>query len=155
MITNPGGLFGITVDRLGREGTTSARNARLIEICRYARAADGARVVETLASGIPRVLSSLREAELPAPLFYDTGIRFTAVLRTQPPPLAAVPSRNASERAVLSALAAGEARIEELERRTGMKAPTIRKALRALANAGLVVQHGGRGQVTTYRRNDP
>src|SRR5665811_471768 len=32
IITSPGGLYGITVDRLGREGRTSARNARLIAV---------------------------------------------------------------------------------------------------------------------------
>jgi ATP-dependent DNA helicase RecG len=37
VVTNPGGLYGITVDRLGKEATTSARNARLVEICRHAR----------------------------------------------------------------------------------------------------------------------
>jgi len=40
----------------------------------------------------------------------------------------------------------------ELEQLTGLKGPTIRKALRALVARALVEQIGGRGQVTTYRR---
>ena len=65
VVTNPGGLYGITVDRLGRPGTTSAPNGRLIELCRYARTSDGGRVVETLASGIPRVLETLELRRTP------------------------------------------------------------------------------------------
>lgn len=61
VVTNPGGLYGINVDRLGQPGTTSARNARLLEICKYCRAADGARVVETLATGIPRILRAVQD----------------------------------------------------------------------------------------------
>jgi ATP-dependent DNA helicase RecG len=33
VISSPGGLYGITADRLGRESVTSARNARLVTIC--------------------------------------------------------------------------------------------------------------------------
>jgi hypothetical protein len=33
VVTNPGGLYGITVDRLGHDAVTSARNGRLVAIC--------------------------------------------------------------------------------------------------------------------------
>lgn len=155
VVTNPGELYGITTDRLGRAGTTSARNGRLIEICRYARTSDGGRVVETLASGIPRVLESLREAKLPVPLFQDTGIRFTVVLQRNAAQRPARGPANSSERAVLLALAGGPVKVAELEQLTGLKAPTIRRALRALAARAQVEQIGGRGQVTTYRRMTP
>lgn len=155
VVTNPGGLYGITTDRLGRAGTTSARNGRLIEICRYARTSDGGRVVETLASGIPRVLESLREAKLPVPLFQDTGIRFTVVLQRNAAQRPAHGLTNSSERAVLLALAGGPVKVAELEQLTGLKAPTIRRALRGLAARAQVEQIGGRGQVTTYRRMTP
>lgn len=156
VVTNPGGLYGITVDRLGRDGTTSARNGRLIEACRYARAADGARVVETLATGIPLVLDSLRAAGLPPAQFSDFGIRFTAILRTSgiartPPRLAL----NQSERRVYGALAAGGLEVVDLEKATGLMPPNIRKILRRLGELGLVVSRGGRGQRTTYLRVPP
>ncbi|MFE2639338.1 ATP-binding protein [Streptomyces scopuliridis] len=37
VISNPGGLYGITVERLGRDAVTSARNARLVAICQHVR----------------------------------------------------------------------------------------------------------------------
>lgn len=33
VLSNPGGLWGLTVDRLGQEGVTSARNGQLLRIC--------------------------------------------------------------------------------------------------------------------------
>jgi ATP-dependent DNA helicase RecG len=63
VVANPGGLYGITVDRLGRDHVTSARNATLVMLCRNVRTSDhGARVIEALATGIPTVLRTLRSA---------------------------------------------------------------------------------------------
>lgn len=77
VIANPGGLWGITVDRLGRERISSARNDSLLRISQNVRTTDGRRVVEALASGIPAVLESLAAAGMVPPAFYDQGIRFT------------------------------------------------------------------------------
>jgi ATP-dependent DNA helicase RecG len=153
-VTNPGGLYGITVDRLGLIGTTSARNARLLEICRYARTTDGARVVETLATGIPRVLATLRANGLPTPSFHDTGIRFTAILRSRPAAnhADALGALGTSARIVYSALVSGEQTVTQLAEATSLQPATIRKALRTLAARGLAEQHGGRGQHTVYLR---
>lgn len=170
VVSNPGGLYGITVDRLGREGTTSARNALLIEICRYTRTTDGDRVVETLASGIPRVLDTLKREKHPAPLFQDNGASFTVVLRRRsdtppPPPHSAVPgvggtgnlpqaptqrAFNDTEAAILKQLAVGPKDVKELELLTGRKGPTLRRNLRTLRDEGRVQQLGGRGRPTTY-----
>jgi ATP-dependent DNA helicase RecG len=155
VVTNPGGLYGITVDRLGRDGTTSARNGRLIEACRYARAGDGARVVETLATGIPRILASLRAAGLPPAQFIDQGIRFTAVLRPAPTPRSrakAASGLTPSQAAVHRALLAGPLDIVGLEHATGLKAANLRKILRQLAEQGLTTRTGGPGRPTTYTR---
>ena len=156
VITSPGGLYGITVDRLGREGRTSARNARLIEVCKYTRSNDGARVVETLASGIPRVFETMRAAQLPDPIFHDTGVSFTAVLRhpARAGTLGAPPALGRSERLVYDALAAGRLSVGELQAATGLQPATLRKALRSLRGKDLVEQYGGRGQATTYARED-
>ncbi len=150
VIANPGGLYGITVDRLGKVKQTSARNGSLIEICRYTRAESGARVVETLASGIPRVLESMAAAGLPPPLFDDRVIGFTVVLRQSAP----VPSAHLSptQARLLAELATGPLSANELEGRTGLKAPTIRKALRAMDDR--VDINGGKGRSTTYSIRD-
>lgn len=153
-VTNPGGLYGITVDRLGVRGTTSARNGRLLEICRYARTSDDARVVETLASGIPRILELLQDGGQPPPEFYDNGLRFTVILRerARQDPVDAFAALGDSQRKLFTALVAGPMTIDELVTRTGLTAPTARKALRALAKRGLTGQHGGRGRTTRYFR---
>ena len=38
VVTNPGGLYGVSEDLLGTEELTSARNAILIRICQYVQA---------------------------------------------------------------------------------------------------------------------
>ena len=156
-VTNPGGLYGITVDRLGVRGTTSARNGRLLEICKYARTSDDARVVETLASGIPRVVDLMRTNGQPRPEFHDNGLRFTVILRarTRAEPLDVLATLNGSQHTVYAALVVGGLTTADLVERTGLTAPTIRKALRALADRELTTQHGGRGQNTQYYRREP
>lgn len=77
VIANPGGLWGITVDRLGRDKISSARNDRLIRVAQNVRTRDGRRVVEALASGIPTVLASISKAGMVPPAFHDQGVRFT------------------------------------------------------------------------------
>jgi ATP-dependent DNA helicase RecG len=77
ILSNPGGLWGLTVDRLGMTGVTSARNGYLTRICQNVRYSRDQRVVEALASGIPTVLRSLREAGMVPPRFHDQGVRFT------------------------------------------------------------------------------
>jgi len=81
VVSNPGGLYGITVDRLGQDAVTSARNARLVAICQHVRSPQtGARVIEALASGIPTITEALAEHHLPPAHYIDSGIRFTVVL---------------------------------------------------------------------------
>ena len=143
------------VDRLGRDAVTSARNARLVAICQHARSPEtGARVIEALASGIPIVTHSLAEYGLPPAQYIDGGIRFTAVLRSQRPPAAAISGLNPTETRVYRELGSGTRTVAELQQSLGLTAPNLRKALRELRDRGLVIQKGGRGRVTTYRRTD-
>jgi hypothetical protein len=72
-------VFGVTLDRLGQEQLTSARNLSPVRLCQYVELQDG-RVVEMLASGIPEVLRAIHDAGLPTPTFLDQGLRFTAIL---------------------------------------------------------------------------
>lgn len=148
VITNPGGLYGITVDRLGRDAVTSARNARLVAICQHVYSAEtGARAAEALASGIPIITGALTEAGLPPAHFIDSGISFTVILN-QPAP----PATNRDR--VYAALSAGPVTVADLETSTGLPPYTVRRALRELRDAGLVAQHGGKGRITTYQRTN-
>lgn len=80
IVSNPGGLWGITVDRLGRSGISSARNDVLLGIARNVRTTGGRRVVEGLATGIGTVLTSLSAAGMVEPEFIDQGVRFTVLV---------------------------------------------------------------------------
>lgn len=152
VVRNPGGLYGLTVDRLGRIGVTSARNANLVRICQYVRLPDGTRAVEALASGIPTVIDALRTAELPPPVFDDDGLRFTVVLRQQSRGRKTAVKAGSSAAAVLAALNAGPLGVDQLAAATGLTPANIRKRLRELRSLELVVQHGGPGLPTTYER---
>ena len=74
-LTNPGGLWGITVDRLGF-GDHPAVNERLYGICKNVHGHSG-RVIEAMGTGIREVRRSLREAGMAEPRFYDNGVSFT------------------------------------------------------------------------------
>lgn len=152
VVTNPGGLFGISVDRLGMEGVTSARNGRLLTICQYVRSRDdNARVVEALATGIPTVTASLAQARLPPAQFIDTAIRFTVVLRRSSLQAKQPAIRGRSARAVWDAID-GEKSVQEIVASTGLSTANVRRILRDLRDDDLVAIKGGVGRRTTYRR---
>jgi ATP-dependent DNA helicase RecG len=152
VISNPGGLYGITVDRLGRDSVTSARNARLVAICQHVYSYEtGARAIEALASGIPIVTEALAEAELPAAQYIDVGIRFTVIMR-QPTRQTPGTALTQYDRLIHSILESGSHSVAELEALTSLPPHTIRRSLRALRTEGLVQQLGGKGRPTTYQR---
>lgn len=152
VITNPGGLYGITVDRLGRDPVTSARNAQLVAICQHVYSAEtGARAVEALASGIPIVTSALDDAGLPPAHYIDSGIRFTVIL-SQPAPPAPPPVLPARIQLIYDLLANGPRTSAELETQSQLPIHAIRRALRALRELRLIRQHGGQGRTTWYER---
>ena len=152
VVTNPGGLFGISVDRLGAEGVTSARNGRLLTICQYVRSRDeGARVVEALATGIPTVTASLAKAGLPPAQFIDTAIRFTVILRRGSSSTKKPVIRGRSARAVWEAID-GEKTVDEIKAKTGLSTANVRRILRDLREDNFIAVIGGVGRPTTYRR---
>jgi ATP-dependent DNA helicase RecG len=155
VIANPGGLYGITVDRLGKDAVTSARNARLVAICQHVRTPDsGSRVIEALASGIPMVNTALAEQGLPPAHFIDAGIRFTAIIQHPTDGPLSMPDLTTTQTRIYEALLNGTRAVGDLEADLSLTGPTIRKALRELNRRGLVHQHGGRGRRTTYTRTD-
>jgi ATP-dependent DNA helicase RecG len=153
-ITNPGGLFGITVDALGSVDLTSARNRLLVELCRYVTTSDG-RAVEALASGIPTVMAELSAASLPAAQFFDNGISFTAKIRgrevserrVKPAATKASPGLQA----VIDLLGTSSADVHEISTRLGIPLASTQKRLGRLRALGLVISDGGSGLPTTYR----
>jgi ATP-dependent DNA helicase RecG len=152
IIANPGGLYGITADRLGVTPITSARNAQLVAICQHVYSAEtGARAVEALASGIPIVTDALREAGLPPARYMDSGIRFTVMLG-QPAPPPPPPTLTARDKLIYDLLASRPRTAAELGAQAQLPIHTVRRALRALRALGLVKQHGGQGQATLYQR---
>ena len=152
VVTNPGGLYGITVERLGRDAVTSARNPRLVAICQHVRSLEtGGRVIEALASGIPAIATALAGYGLPPAQYVDANIRFTAILRRSlPAPVGR--DLNSTELRVYEALAEQLRTVAELESALALEGPNIRKALRGLRRRGLVLQDGGQGRPTTYRQ---
>jgi len=152
----PTDSYGITVDRLGRDAVTSARNARLVAICQHVRSPEtGARVIEALASGIPTITDALAEYHLPPAHYIDSGIRFTAVLhRSTTTSSSTKPSLNDTELQIYQALSRGARSVADLGQDLNLAAPNIRRALRSLGAQGLVIQLGGRGRPTIYQRTN-
>lgn len=177
IVGNPGGLFGITVDRLGRDAVTSPRNSRLVAICQHVRSPQtGARVIEGLATGIPAVTEALANQGLPPAHYVDSGIRFTVVLHQFSPAASSTiaPTAGSSPTSTTAKAAeAGEAALSATQRRVhqaltehgrtvreladtlGLAAPNLRKILRDLRARGLAIQDGGQGRATTHRRAKP
>jgi ATP-dependent DNA helicase RecG len=79
VVRNPGGLFGpVTVDRLGEEGISSARNGVLMQVLEDVPIPGGTRTVcENRGSGIRTMISALRQARMSPPDFRDRIGSFT------------------------------------------------------------------------------
>jgi ATP-dependent DNA helicase RecG len=155
VLTNPGGLFGLTVDRLGEAGVTSARNDVLVSICQYVIVReDGARVVEALATGIPTIAAALARHDLPAAEYFDQGIRFTAILRNRPAPQVRVGGqvRGRSMRAVLSLLSGEPQSVHELAAAANLQEMNTRRILSALVQRKLIIVEPGADGLLRYRR---
>jgi ATP-dependent DNA helicase RecG len=164
-LTNPGGLYGVSVDRLGSVEVTSARNPRLLGICENVVAPDGTRVVEALASGLTTVRQELEAANLPAARYFDTGIMFTAVVsslrssqtiqttRPTTPASTQLPAVGTNLRMVLDAVTRNPGRpVSDIAVAAGLPESAVRTALTSLRGAKwrLVRSSGGRGVSTTY-----
>jgi ATP-dependent DNA helicase RecG len=145
VLANPGGLYGISIDRLGIDQLTSARNLALVRMSQYIRLRDR-NVIEAMASGIPRVRSALQEAGLPAPEFSDQGIRFTAIVHRRrhigteasTPQIASTPA----QRRVLSQLEAGPRTASSIADSLGISPQAVRRTLASLQASRLVERQG-------------
>lgn len=151
-ITNPGGLYGITADRLGVHPLTSARNRRLLELCKFVRT-DDANVVEALASGIPAAIAALAAADMPPPHFFDQALAFTVTVdrSAQTSGKSGAPATTSTEQQLLDALT-GRRTVKALAETLQLSENAVRKRLASLRTKGLVAMHGGKGQTSTYSR---
>lgn len=161
VITNPGGLHGLTVEQLGSGTGGSARNQSLYDISKDVRTADGRRVIEGIGSGIATVRQALREAGMTPPHFVDAGIRFTAIVPEHalldPDDLDWLATLRAgrglsdTQRHVLAAMRHGESWTNRsLRGRFPMDSTEARALLTDLSERGLAEALGeGRGR--TYR----
>lgn len=156
ILSNPGGLYGITVQRLGSVGVTSARNGRLVRICQDVRTPAGDRVVEALATGIPTVLRSVAEAGMVPPRFQDQGIKFAvrvpnhALLADDDLQWLVRTTRHVSlsdtQRHVLARMRHGEVfSNKSLRESFPMDSRDATRLLADLVDAGLAEAHGERG----------
>jgi ATP-dependent DNA helicase RecG len=158
LLTNPGGLYGVSVSRLGQQSVSSARNSHLLRICQFTRTADG-RTVEALATGIPLVFAETDKQGLPRPTFFDQALTFTSILHRAHTATEATPSGRGLEAgyspadaAVLRVLADGPLPIAEIARRLGISPNATRARLVRLRGRGRVVIVGGQGVPgSTYR----
>jgi DNA-binding CsgD family transcriptional regulator len=142
LLTNPGGLYGVSVSRLGQQSVSSARNSHLLRICQFTRTADG-RTVEALATGIPLVFAETDKQGLPRPTFFDQALTFTAILHRAHTATEATPSGRGIEAgyspadgAVLRVLADGPLPIAEIARRLGISPNATRARLVRLRGRG-------------------
>jgi ATP-dependent DNA helicase RecG len=156
IITNPGGLYGITVSRLGANQVTSARNQRIVSLCQDVRLPNETRVIEALATGIPTVIKELTRVGLPMPRYWDTGIKFTVRLdqRRQEATVEVLDKKGKRtiqdqvyerlEKQTLTAI--------EISENLDLSLISVRTALSALTKNGKVTIKGGRGKRSTYTR---
>ena len=149
-IASPGGLFGITVDRLGREHITSARNQMLVQLNANARdPRTGARVVEALSDGLRTVVrvimsnraTAQRAARTPEPAEITTAVGLH------------LPAVGTGIRRVYDLLLhGGPVTVAHVSRTLDMSQGTARSHLNRLRKSPyeLVDASGGRGKITTY-----
>lgn len=160
VITNPGGLWGISREQLGKPGGKSAVNEFLYEICKLTRTAGGARVIEGEGGGIREVETALKAAGMSQPKFIDSGVMFTALV----PRHALLPAADLAwlsenvdsegftdvQRSILISMRHGgvwtNGRVRDEFAPTDSR--DARAALQGLVNARFATQDGERGQAT-------
>jgi ATP-dependent DNA helicase RecG len=165
VITSPGGLWGVSADRLGEPGGKSAVNESLYYICHFVHSSSQHRVIEGEGGGVREARDALREAGMAEPVFVDTGVSFTVIVFrpgaaretafSRVATGAALPQAapSANRQTLLALLAPGPVGIAALVSQSGLTRRQVKYALDRLVDAGLVVVDGGHGdRFTTYRR---
>ncbi len=161
VISNPGGLWGLTVDQLGKTTGGISRNQALYGICRDVRTPGGRRVIEGVGSGIEAVRRSLHLAGMTPPTFLDSGIRFTALVPNHAVLgqgdlewVASLPNTEGLgdvPRHVLATMRAGAEWSNKALRDVFPMDSTVARAMLLDLVARGLVERAGEGRATTYR----
>ena len=154
VVRNPGGLFGpVTVDELGEEGVSSARNGTLLQILEDVPVPGGTRTVcENRGSGVRTMVTALRRARMSPPEFRDRISTFAVTFPNHTLLADDVvewintlgeQGLNDNQCVALAALRSGRLLDNQSYRRaTGVDSQVARSELRDLVSRGLVVQTG-------------
>jgi ATP-dependent DNA helicase RecG len=157
VVLNPGGLYGpITVDLLGREGISSARNQTLLRLLEDVSAAGERQAVcENRGSGVGAMLASLRQAGLPPPIFENriASFRVTFLNAPRTPPGATVPKQRRDRRdEILSLLQAHpDMSRAEISQQIGLTDAGIRRWLAILREEGRIETTGAKARSRNVR----
>ena len=178
-VENPGGLYGITLQRLQEYGERSRVNDRLYDVCTHVTTPDdGYRVIEGEGSGIYTAQEAVRQAGLKPIQFIDGVIRFTAIISREPldgartadvgspqqkseaGPLQSSPTVPSSrQEAVLLALRSlrHPAGIDDIMGAlpspfAELQKPQVRYILTKLLQEGVITREGGQGNRNTVYR---
>lgn len=159
VLTNPGGLWGLSIDQLGTPDGKSAVNEFLYGICRHVSGNKG-RVIEAMGTGIPETRRALAEAGLEPPQFFDNSLRFTVRFpnhalhsSSELSWLGGLPltDLNTRQKEALLYLRNNESIANSDYRKiTGTDSTTARRELQDLMEKGLVIRTGER-RGTRYR----
>jgi ATP-dependent DNA helicase RecG len=153
VISNPGGLWGVSREQLGKPGGKSAVNEYLYDVCTLMTTEAGTRIIEGEGGGSATAQRELGEWPTDPPIFVDKGVSFTTVL-IRPGLGAEVPGpRRAGdvETRIFAVLDSGPLDRNTIAERCGLTFAQSRYALRKLVEHGRVTMNGGLGaRNTTY-----
>lgn len=140
-ITNPGGLYGIaTVESLGKEGISSARNVYLSRLLTYAPFEDGF-VVENKGAGFMVIESALVQASKP-PARVENSVSFFSLTfekRCKPAARQGVQPWTPLDEAILEAIRSrGSMSVKDMMAMFGRSRPTIAKHIRNLVEGKMI-----------------
>ncbi|MFT3660851.1 MAG: ATP-binding protein [Gordonia sp. (in: high G+C Gram-positive bacteria)] len=162
VISNPGGLWGVSKDQLGTPNGKSAVNEFLYDICKFTRTVEGSRVIEGEGGGIREARLVLRKAGLRPPEFHDSGVGFTAQVSrhallsdedlTWLGNIASDAPLSDMQREILASMRSGRQWTNSLVREefAPIDSREALAVLQGLVSAGLAESVGDRGS-TTYR----
>ncbi|MDR0690881.1 MAG: putative DNA binding domain-containing protein [Streptococcaceae bacterium] len=139
-LTNPGGLYGITVDELGTI-PSKTRNLTLSTICQNIKTTTDKRVVEKLGTGIPNVLNEVKRNRMETPKFIDSGLQFTVILDSQPTEATLV-DLTKNEKTIYLLLRKETLSRSDLEKLSGLTARQVRYALDNLLDNHIIKREG-------------
>lgn len=158
VITNPGGLWAITTERLAETGHKTAVNAALYELCKLTQTPSGSRVIEGEGNGIYEAQKAMRQAGLPPIEFIDRGFQFTALIRrsplaSRPDTAMPAPAESSTDQVIYRyLLGAGEQTITQIVDATGLSRRQVDYNLNKLLERGQVVSRpAAKSRANLYR----